>query len=106
MISIDTAVLATIVGLTMIIIRLIEMVIGKAMGKKANSMTPKEHEALMRLDRLHNKDDKNGIPLWYVPRSWGDQQNEMMEMIRTGNSADKTIIKTLERIEINTRKGN
>jgi hypothetical protein len=68
-------------------------------NKNGNSLTKAEHEALMRLDNIHNRHDQNGIPLWYVPRSWEDTQKSIVDLNQKMLNTLKENTKTLGRIE-------
>lgn len=59
-----------------------EMLIGITQKVSEESLlTPQEQEWLKNLHTLHDKTDKDGIPLWYVPRSFIDTQKEVIQIL-------------------------
>jgi len=63
---------------------------------EAPTLTKEEHEALMSLLNMHATKDQDGIPLWYVPRSWHKTQEEMLKVTREITFAQKETAKALE----------
>ena len=74
-----------------------------------NSIKPVIYETKSTVDRtwhLHDHYDTDGLPSWYVPRSWSatqdkmiQTQEKMLEICREIANTQKTIADTLERIE-------
>lgn len=65
-----------------------------------------QHEWVSELYRLHNKADGDGIPLWYMPRSFVENQKEMVSiLLNISSQLDKStyvldsLLKRLEEIE-------
>lgn len=56
-------------------------------------------EITKRLWELHNKFDDNGVPLWYIPRSMGDIQKEIVGTQYKITNALEAICQTLKRME-------
>ena len=63
-------------------------------------------DSVKRTFDLHNHFDNDGVPLWFVPRSWADIQKDISESQRAItltlqeiSNTQKSIAKTLERIE-------
>lgn len=52
-----------------------------------------------KLMELHNKFDADGIPLWYTPRSWSETQIEIIQTCQTISANQRSILRTIERIE-------
>ena len=49
-----------------------------ALPDVAPTLTEKEHKALVDLYTMHDAKDQDGIPLWYMPRSWNQTQQEIL----------------------------
>ena len=113
-----------LIVLSMTLVRLVERLIDnrltKRNGKKSiappaggcRGLTEEEHAALMRLDDSHAKYDSDGTPLWYVPRSWIKTQKEISktldqitQTLSTIAGTQKAIVRTLDRLESETRQG-
>lgn len=92
----NPTVLVMLVALSLALVRIIERLIDGFINKKRNNgkvsiapprtggcngMTPEEHAALMRLDEMHSQRDKDGIPLWYVPRSMNASMAEFAKIM-------------------------
>ncbi len=45
------------------------------------------------LTELHSPKDQDGIPLWYMPRSWEDTQKEILTELRTLNKQMGALVK-------------
>lgn len=45
-------------------------------------------EKMNDLYKWHNKDDQNGVKLWYVPRSWGDKLDETIKLLNSIKTFD------------------
>ena len=70
-----------------------------------------QHEWLNELYRQHSKVDGDGIPLWYVPRSFIETQKEIVTiLLNISSQMDKytyvldSLLKRLEEIERHTRE--
>lgn len=118
--------IGALVAMAVVMVRLVEILIGRVsvrikngngksiIPKTANpggcrGLTPEEHAALMRLDDSHDRYDQDGTPLWYFPRSWSEvlqnivkTQHEIAEKLGNITSAQKALLKTVERLENNT----
>lgn len=49
---------------------------------QAIGLTAEQSRQLQFLYDSHNRHDADGIPLWYVPRSWATTQKEVVEMLK------------------------
>ena len=56
-------------------------------------------ERVRRLDELHAPKDSNGIPLWYMPRSWGEVQKEMAKLLASVAENQRRTTEIIERID-------
>jgi len=130
-----------LITLSVTLSKIIEFLIKKAIPKKKKVLSDKESEkiddiyalieAILRkkeeeseklkeqyewvheMYRLHNKVDGDGIPLWYVPRSFLDNQKEIVTILLSISSQmDKSsyildnILKNLEELKTNIREIN
>jgi len=69
-----------------------------------------QHEWLRELYRQHNKVDSDGIPLWYVPRSFIETQKEIVSiLLNISSQMDKStyvldsLLKRIEEMEKQVR---
>jgi hypothetical protein len=97
----DNLITAAFVTIAIGLFRLVEWSVKRRNGVDRYGMTEKEHSALMRLDLLHAPKDTDGIPLWYVPRSWAGMQKEIAESCRQISHQQERIADTLSRMEKN-----
>jgi hypothetical protein len=67
-----------------------------ALPTEVLTLTTEEHEALMELHKIHDNTDQDGIPLWYVPRSWQKTQEETLKVTQEIAYAQKETAKALE----------
>jgi len=65
-----------------------------------------EHEWLKELRDVHDKTDRDGVPLWYVPRSLVDMQKEIITLLQNISQHQSKINFILETLisKINTFK--
>jgi hypothetical protein len=61
-------------------------------------LTNQEQEWLKNLHNLHDKTDKDGIPLWYVPRSFIDTQKEVIQILSNISKLQEKTTYVLESI--------
>ena len=65
----------------------IELLAARRNGRRNSAvghpaLTPQQAEELHELHTLHDRLDGDGVPLWYVPRTWHDTQKEMLKELR------------------------
>jgi len=60
------------------------------------TLTEKEHRLLEELYTMHDARDQDGIPLWYVPRSWHQTQQETLNVTKEIAFAQKETARALE----------
>ncbi len=72
-------------------------------------LTEDEHRWMQELHHQHSKTDKDGIPLWYVPRSFIDSQREIVDILNNIYSHQEkstyvleSVLKKLEEIDTST----
>jgi len=87
---------------------LVETIIKKNEDDSEN--IEEQHEWLRELYRQHNKVDGDGIPLWYVPRSFIETQKEIVTiLLNISSQMDKStyvldnLLKRLEELERQVR---
>jgi hypothetical protein len=68
----------------------------KDLPKECPTLTEDEHDALMDLLKMHDVKDMDGVPLWYVPRSWQKTQEETLKVTQEIAFAQKETAKALE----------
>lgn len=56
-------------------------------------------ERVVRLDDMHYKFDADGTPMWYVPRSWADTQEKIIERLESISQIELKMLGIIERIE-------
>ena len=83
------------------LVEVIKLLINKFSNNKgANGksvLTPEEQYQLQMLSDMHAKTDEDGMPVWYVPRSWGAMQEKMVETLRDIASNQDKMSDTQER---------
>lgn len=72
----------------------------------SHSNSPTIQRGVETLLDMHAKFDEDGTPLWYVPRSWQntqdkiiESQNRLIEVMRGIASTNEKVAATLERLE-------
>lgn len=85
---------------------LIKLLISKYVPKKEIvdlhkncGLTEKEHGWLGTLHSLHHRYDVDGVPIWYVPRSWSETQKEIVDNLRDLAETQNKTLSLLDRIE-------
>jgi len=78
----ENEVIVLVIGVSMALIRVIELLIKKAVTPKNKSvLTPKEHSMLESLYEQHACKDNNGVPMWYMPRELSDDIKNIETLI-------------------------
>jgi uncharacterized protein (DUF2236 family) len=95
---------AIVVTVLISLLKIIEFLIGKLSSEKSN-LTKEEQKQLEEVFELVSAKDKDGMPLFYVPRTWMDLQRTMMDkMERITSSQERTtyvletIVRSLEQL--------
>ena len=92
----ETTGIVVIVGLVLQgVFKLAEHIIGKygegevtnkqildVLTKRPCGLNDRQSEQLTKLHDLHDIVDSDGVPLWYVPRSWATTQKEIVTELR------------------------
>ncbi len=107
----DPALIGVVVALTIAITELVKWIIHRRSGKVTSALSTDEHKALMEtremtmvLKAQHAPVDTDGIPLWYMPRSWAAMQGEMAKELTKVANAQVRLADTLDRIESRNSK--
>lgn len=98
----QSLVTVTIVIIIVTLLKIIEFLIEKISSEKSK-LTRVEQEQLKEIHSLVSARDNDGMPLFYIPRSWADLQRIMLDkMEKITHSQERTtyvmetIIKSLE----------
>ena len=132
--STDTALLLTLVTLAVSLAKIIEVLVKRVAPNKKNTLSDDEYEKLKGIDyklrnihtqindkptlsddqntmlqdlhNWHNKTDADGIPLWYVPRSFIESQKEIVVVLSEISSHQErttflleALIKSIDKLE-------
>ena len=93
------AIVAITVCMAKGLIGIVKMLISKLVSKDKDYLTPEQNMMLKSLYDLHNHIDTDGVPLWYVPRSWAETQKETVTELRVVTEIQKKTLDIIERIE-------
>lgn len=110
----ETPMIAGMVALSMTLVELVKVLIGKYTKRNGNGaggcrgLTPDEHKALFRvrdevaqIKAIHTPIDQDGIPLVQVPRGWAKTQERI---VQTCSEISKTQEKMLAVLQHWSRK--
>lgn len=59
-------------------------------------LTSEEQHLLHELYNMHNKTDSNGVPIWYVPRSLLEQNENIVNTLLIVSTSMQQLVKTSE----------
>lgn len=126
LISADSAILLTFLTIGLGLVRILEYLIKRVLPTKRTltdeeydkvrtieenindlpTLTEEEHGFLEDLHSWHNKTDSDGLPLWFVPRSFTETQQEIVNILHEISSHQEkstyvmeSIFNKLEKIE-------
>jgi len=101
-----TALLGVVIALSEFIKYLIEKFKQKHESEIERGFNDKDRKMLEKLYETHAVLDSDGLPMWYVPRGWGEEQKaiikmqrDSLEMQREFMSLVNQLIRTMEKIE-------
>ena len=80
-------------------IGIIKMLIDKFVDKDRNYLTEEQTMHLKNLYDLHTHYDMDGVPLWYVPRSWAETQKEIADKLCMLSETQNKTLDIIERLE-------
>jgi hypothetical protein len=66
---------------------------------KISSDVTEVKDTASRLYDMHCKFDSDGTPMWYVPRTWSDTQNKIVERLEKLSHIELKMLGIIERIE-------
>lgn len=93
------------------LIEIIKLLIAKRTNGKSKQTAPEcqrvfpdeQKEQIRRLYDLHCNFDNDGVPLWFIPRSWIETQKEMAELMKDISQSQGSMAEVmqtlLERLE-------
>ena len=91
-------VLAAVVAIVLILGKVIEVLILKAVPPKSVLMDD-ERDWMQHTYKVISRQDADGTPLVYVPRSWAETQKEMQHIMTQIVNDQRRIADILERID-------
>ena len=97
----ENAQLAVLVAVIYGLIELVKILIKKIAPNAARSSCGFDADSastLANLGKLHSQTDANGVPMWYTPRSWGDNQKEIANALRDVAETQREALKIVEQI--------
>ena len=56
-------------------------------------------EICRRVYDMHNHMDDDGVPLWYVPRSWSNTQEKIIEICQQISNSQVLLVQAIDRLE-------
>jgi hypothetical protein len=95
----DPQTIAALVGVIFILIRVVERTFDYARKREVSSLLPEEQQWLKTLYEMHQQFDANGTPIWYVPRSWTQLQQDIAQNMAKLAHHQERIVSCLERLE-------
>lgn len=81
------------------LIAIVKMLIDKFADKDKDYLTSEQHMMIKSLYDLHTHYDMDGVPLWYVPRSWAGTQKDIVAELRMLSEIQKKTLDIIERLE-------
>ena len=96
----DAALIGVVVAMGMALVEMTKVMLAKLTKKESGSsggpiLSDKMYTMIRELHKAHDVKDKNGMPLWYAPREWGETQTEVLKAI------NKSIEITSKNVDIN-----
>lgn len=99
----STGLIAAIVAITVCavegLIGIISLLINRFADKDKNYLSDEQQMQLKSLYDLHTHYDMDGVPLWYVPRSWADTQKEIADKLCMLSETQNKTLDIIERLE-------
>jgi hypothetical protein len=94
-------VVVALVGAIYALVKGIEHLVQKKNGTNSVNFSEKDRQMLSTLYLQHDQKDKNGTPLWYVPRSMVEGQKVLIEKLNEMVLMQKTAIGELKEMNQN-----
>jgi len=99
----STGIIAAIVAIVVCVVEgligLVKLLINKFVEKDKNYLSDEQTLMLKTLYDLHTHYDMDGVPLWYVPRSWAETQKEVTDKLYSIAEAQNQTLSIIERLE-------
>lgn len=104
--ELDSVQLGGVIGITYLLVKLIEKMFDKVMERRANNkninlstaLTQQQSHQLQSLHDMHSRYDDDGVPMWFVPRSWGETQKEVAKSLEKVVNINEQQTKILDKI--------
>jgi len=104
----DPSIVAIICGLVYGVIQFLITIFKLVFDKTIPNKNDKDIERLSdkfkkieyytrELHDMHNKFDIDGTPLWYVPRSWSETQDKILDCVKEISGTQKELGKIMEK---------
>lgn len=100
----DQFTLGGIVAGVMILFKLVDYMLSKAKEndlEKVTGLLSENLEVTNKLLTMHSVYDNDGVPMWYVPRSWASNQEKIAEICQEIAETQRSTVAILERMERN-----
>lgn len=97
----DLVATGTLIAIIMGLVECLKIAISKVVknGKGNGDFTNQDREKLNDLFTMHNVRDSNGMPIWYIPRSWNDTNEKLLDICTQIVYNQKSILKLMDKIE-------
>lgn len=67
--------------------------------RQCKGLSDEQTQQFASLHDLHARYDSDGVPLWYVPRSWAETQREITEKLEGITKLQVKMLDIIERLE-------
>ena len=74
--------------------------------KKCGSLLERIHTMIGWIKDVHSPTDRDGIPLWYVPRTWGEKVETLDDNSKEQSLILKQILEEIKEMNQALRKAN
>jgi hypothetical protein len=98
LIGIPGVLLGILITLSFIAVRGGEWLIKKLIPNPSGFQA-RDRDMLKNLFASHNRTDEDGVPVWYMPRSWERSQENISKILLQISETQREITKSLERME-------
>lgn len=104
----DSAETAGIIIVTMALVKLVENVVARIQADKGGNgkggLTVEQSKQLSSLYQWHDRVDSDGVPLWYLPRSFVQHQQQIVDTMRQVVVTQERLTELLSRLEARLEK--
>ena len=67
--------------------------------KESHRSQSENLELSKRIYDMHNHMDEDGVPLWYIPRSWSGTQEKVIEICQQISNSQVLLVQAIDRLE-------